>query len=224
MLRAFLFDFDGTIADTEPLHFAAFAEVLGRRGIEISEAIYYDRYLSLTDRECLGLAIRDLGRSELATEIAILLREKAEAMARRLAGGVPLCPGVREFIAEAARIGPLAVVSGALRREATGVLERAGLSRFFTVLVTAEDVTAGKPDPQGYRFGWQRLRRGLPDLEPGECLAIEDSPKGIDAARAAGLRTLAIPHTRPASALSAADAVAPSYAEIDWRRLRAIFP
>jgi len=144
-------------------------------------------------------------------------------MARRLAADVPLCPGVESFIVEAERVGPLAVVSGALRSEVTGVLERAALARFFPVVVTAEDVKAGKPDPEGYRLGWQRLRQHRADLEPEECLAIEDSPKGIEAARAAGMRTLAIPHTRPTAALSVADVVAPSYAKIDWQRLRAIF-
>ncbi|MGH7897597.1 MAG: HAD family hydrolase [Candidatus Binatia bacterium] len=223
MLRAFLFDFDGTIADTEPLHFAAFAEVLGRRGIELSEATYYERYLSLTDRECLELALADAERRDLAGEIPALLREKAQAMAGRLAADVPLCPGVEGFLVEASTIGPLGIVSGALRREACGVLERAGLSRYFAAVVTAEDVTAGKPDPEGYRLGWRRLRRELADLEPPECLAIEDSPKGVEAARAAGLATLAIPHTRPASELALADVVAPSYAAIDWRALRARF-
>jgi HAD superfamily hydrolase (TIGR01509 family) len=223
MLRALLFDFDGTIADTEPLHFAAFAEVLGRRGIELSEATYYERYLGLTDRECLELVFRDFDRADLMDGIRALLGEKTQAMARRLRGRVPLCPGVEPFLAEAARIGPLGIVSGAIRVEVLGVLERAGLARFFAEVIAAEDVRAGKPDPEGYRLGWRRLREHLTDLEPGECLAIEDSPKGIEAARAAGMRSLALPHTRPRSALAGADLVVPGYAGVDWRELLGLF-
>jgi HAD superfamily hydrolase (TIGR01509 family) len=224
MLRAILFDFDGTIVLSEPLHFAAFAEVLAKRGITLSEASYYERYLSLTDRECVERMIDDFALPELRSQANQLLREKTEAMNEQLARGVPLCRGVQAFIAAAAARSVLAVVSCGLRREIEGVLSRARLDEFFPVVVSAEDVSAGKPDPEGYRLGWQRLRSGgLVDLALGECLVIEDSPKGIDAAHAAGMRVVAFPHTRPAGELAAADLVSASYSAVTWRDLEGLF-
>ncbi len=220
MLRAILFDFDGTIALSEPLHYAAFAEVLARRGIVLAEPIYYERYLALTDRECVRRMVEDFERPDLRDDVAGLVREKSAAMAVRLARGVPLCPGVEGFVAAAAERAALMIVSGALRNEITSVLARSGLERFFPLIVSAEDVRAGKPDPEGYRLAVARLRRGaLRDLDARQCLAVEDAPKGITAARAAGIRVVALPHSFPAEALRDADRVYPSYAAVDWRAL-----
>jgi HAD superfamily hydrolase (TIGR01509 family) len=223
MLRAFLFDFDGTLFDTEPLHHAAFVEVLGPRGIVLGRERYFTRYLSLTDRECLERAIEDFGRPDLRGEVDRLVLEKSRAMARLLARGVAPLPGAAAFVAEAARIGPCAIVSGALRREIETILAAAGLADRFRVIVSAEDVARGKPDPEGYRLGWRRLRGLLPGLEPAECLAVEDSPKGVDAARAAGLRVLAVTQSRPAGDLRAADRIIEGYDAVGWDDLRGLF-
>jgi len=117
----------------------------------------------------------------------------------------------------------LAIVSGALRNEIAAVLARSGLERFFPVIVSAEDVRAGKPDPEGYRLAVERLRRrGLPDLSTGQCLAVEDAPKGIAAARAAGIHVVALPHSFHAEALRDADLVYPSYGAVEWHALEAL--
>ena len=223
MLRAIFFDFDGVIVLSEPLHFAAFAEVFAPRGVALSEHAYYERYLSLTDREAIERVIDDAGRTDLLGEAPALLREKIEAMAHRIALGMPLCPGVEDFIAAAALRFPLAIVSAAIRPEIESILERTSLRRYFTTIVSADDVTSGKPDPAGYRLGVERLRDAVAGLAPSECLAIEDSPNGIVAARAAGLRVLALPHTRPAAELAGADFVAPSYVAVDWNAIEARF-
>ena len=223
MLRALLFDFDGTIAQSEPLHYAAFAEVLARRGIMLDEPCYYQRYLALTDRECVGRMVQDFERPDLRLDVARLLREKSDAMAVRLARGVPLCPGVETFVAAAAARCALAIVSGALRIEIATVLTRFGLEHFFPVIVSAEDVRAGKPDPEGYRLAVERLRaRGLPDLDVDQCLAVEDAPMGIAAARAAGIHVVALPHSFHADALGDADLVYSSYGAVEWRALEAL--
>jgi len=220
MLRALLFDFDGTIAQSESLHYAAFAEVLARRDIVLAEPVYYERYLALTDRECLTRMIEDFARPDLRYDLASLLREKSGAMAVRLARGVPLCPGVEAFVAAAAERAALAIVSGALRNEIAAVLAHSGLERFFPVIVSAEDVRAGKPDPEVYRLAVARLRRrALSDLDARQCVAVEDAPKGIAAARAAGIRVVALPHSFDAEALRDADRVYPSYDRIDWQAL-----
>jgi HAD superfamily hydrolase (TIGR01509 family) len=174
----------------------------------------------VTDRECLGRCLRDHHREDLSSEGDSLLAAKAAAMAVRIAAGIPLCPGVRSFLAEASAVGPLGVVSGALADEVDRVLRQAGVRELFATIVAAEDVRRGKPDPEGYRLGWRRLRASLPDLELGDCLAVEDAPAGIRAAHAAGLPVLAVATTRPQSALGDAELVVPSLADVDWNALR----
>jgi HAD superfamily hydrolase (TIGR01509 family) len=223
MLRAILFDFDGTIAQSEPLHFAAFAEALGEHGILLPEALYYERYLGFTDAECVKRMLDDFDRLDLHSDIAALLRTKAEFMARRMADGVPLYPGVAPFIARAAGRVALAIVSGALRAEIDRVLEDAGLRRYFCFVLSAADVERGKPDPEGYRLACARLHEhGVAGLDPQQCLVIEDAPRGIEAARAAGMPVVALPHTCSAEALAAADRVYDSYDAIDWSDLESL--
>ena len=224
MLRAILFDYDGTIADTEPLHFASFAEVLERRGIELTREAYDRRYLGLTDRECIALMIDDFGRTDLRPDLPALLAEKTAAMRARISAGVPLFPGAEDFVARASERARVAIVSGALREEIRFVLERTGLARFFTVVVTAEDVHMGKPDPDGFLRAWRALRaETLADLEARECLVVEDAPTGVVAAHAAGMRAIGLGHTVSAAALREADLVFASYAEIEWRAVSTLF-
>jgi HAD superfamily hydrolase (TIGR01509 family) len=216
LLRAFLFDFDGTIADTEPMHFRAFAGVLAKRGIVLDKEAYDARYLALTDRACIEQAAREFHRPDLRADLEALFGEKVEAMDRLLRGPVALCAGVEAFLEKAAGVGPLAVVTGAVRHEVEGILAHTGLGRFFAAVVADEDIKNGKPDPEGYLAGLQRLRSLLPDLEPRECLVVEDAPGGIVAGQRAGMRTLALAHSLPMERLSGADLVAASYADVDW--------
>jgi beta-phosphoglucomutase-like phosphatase (HAD superfamily) len=220
MLRAILFDFDGTIALSEPLHFAALAE----HAIRLSRTLYDERYLGLTDAECVERILGDFGRQDLHAEVTALLRRKAEIMAGKMSHGVPLCPGVGPFVARAAGRAALAIVSGALRAEIDRVLDGAGLRPFFRLILSAEDVGRGKPDPEGYRLACTRLRKlGVARLQPRQCLVVEDAPKGIDAARAAGMRVVALPHTCEAAALGAADRVYGSYDDVDWSDLESLY-
>lgn len=223
MLRALLFDYDGTLVLSEPLHYAAFAEVLRRRGVVLAEATYYERYLGWTDAECARRMAADF-RLGGERDAAALLAAKIKAMEARIAAGVPLAPGVEQFVAEAALRHTLAIVSAGLRREIVTVLSRAGLERFFPVLVSAEDVRAGKPDPEGFLLACGLLREsGVVDLRPAECLVVEDSPKGIAAARAAGMPVIALAHTRPAAELADADLVLPRFADARWEDLENLF-
>lgn len=224
MLRAFLLDFDGTLADSEGAHFAAFSAVLAPHGIHLDREEYFRRYLGVTDRECLERCLRDHGREDLLPEGDFLLAAKASEMAGRIAAGIRLCPGAGAFLAEASTVGPLGVVSGALAGEVDHVLRQAGVRELFATVVAAEDVRRGKPDPEGYRLGWHRLRAHLPDLEVRDCLAVEDAPAGIRAAHAAGLPVLAVATTRPPGALGEAELVVASLTDVDWVALRSEQP
>jgi beta-phosphoglucomutase len=222
--RAFLFDFDGTLFDTEPLHFRAMAEAFARRGVMIDRRSYDERYLGLLDREAIRRAIDDRARADLRGAVEAIFADKAAGAARLLGAGVQPLDGAVEFVAEAAKRGPLAIVSGALRREIDTVLSRSAIAERFAVVVSGEDVRRGKPDPEGYRRALDALAKKTPGLRATGSVAIEDAPTGVEAAKAAGLRVVALTQSRPAAALGRADVVAAGYRALRWDELDALAP
>src|SRR5436189_63144 len=102
-------------------------------------------------------------------------------------------------------------------------LAQAGLADLFTAIVSAEDVSVGKPSPEGFLRALERLRGRLPDLAPRDCLVVEDSQPGIESARRAGMRCLAVTNSYPAEALGGADLVVSSLEEAGWDRLASLF-
>jgi HAD superfamily hydrolase (TIGR01509 family) len=212
VLRALLFDFNGVLVDDEPLHFRLFRQVLAEEGIDVGED-ELDRFLGRDDRSAFAQALTDAGRPDAAAPVARLVARKAayyRVEIRR--SGYPFVPGAAELVRAAARSGvPVGVVTGALRDEVEGALRQEGLDRSLRVLVTAEDVARGKPDPEGYRLALARLNSEppLPDrlIHPHEVLAVEDSPAGLEAATAAGLRTLALSPSRSGAAAGGAERV-----------------
>lgn len=200
MLRAILFDFNGVLVDDEPIHLATFQRVLAEEGIGLTAEEYYRRYLGLDDRACFAAVLRAAGETPAVPRLMRLIARKAAYYQERIGEhGYPLFAGAAELVGAAADAGlMLGVVSGALRHEVDGALHQAGLAGRFKVLVTAEDVTAGKPDPEGYRRALEALNAlpPLPErlLHPHEVLAVEDSPAGLTAAAEAGLVTLGIAH------------------------------
>lgn len=229
MLRGVLFDFNGVLVDDEPLHFRLFRRVLAEEGVELDEATYYERYLGFDDRGALGAALRDAGRSVDPMGLARLIARKAahyQGEIRRL--GYPFFPGALALVRDAAAAGwTLGVVSGALRDEVEGALVQGGVDRLFKVLVTAEDVERGKPDPEGYRRALEALNAEppLPErlIHPHEVLALEDSAAGLASAAGAGLRTLGVAQSYPREALAAAEAVVDRVADLDAARIAALF-
>jgi HAD superfamily hydrolase (TIGR01509 family) len=160
---------------------------------------------------------------ELSDEAARGIIEREAAAHRELLGEhPPLFPGVVTFVKALARLHPLGIVSMSTRAQVEHTLGLAGLAPFFNVHVTAEDVTACKPDPSCYRRALERLnakRTGEAHIlphGPDECLVIEDSPAGIRAARAAGMRTLGVTNTVPERALREAGADIVTRSLADW--------
>ncbi len=222
MLRALIFDFNGILVDDEPLHFALFRRVLGEEGVELTRADYYGHYLGFDDRDCFASALAAAGNACPPELLARLVARKAAYYREEIRrDGYPLFAGGAELAREAATGGlTLALVSGALREEVVGGLEQAGIAGLFKQLVTADDVQRGKPDPEGYALALAALN-GEPPLparliHPHECVAIEDSPAGLAAAAACGLRTLGVAQTYPPEALGQADVVV---ARLDGFRL-----
>lgn len=204
--RAVIFDCDGVIADSEPLHLRVFREVLAPLDITIDDAEYSARYLGLDDRGVFTEVLRAHGRAPTPADVAALVADKARRFLSVLEAEVRIYPGVRAFVERLAGL-PLAVVSGALRTEVELILARAGIGSAFALIVAAEDVRAGKPDPEGFLAALTGLRRLDAALEATACVAVEDSIAGVDAACRAGMRCLAVTNSYSAAELRGADRV-----------------
>jgi beta-phosphoglucomutase len=221
MLDAVIFDFDGIIVDTEPLHYKAFQEILVPLGLGYSWQEYVDHYMGFDDRdafrEAFGLARRPLSDSELAS----LIDQKAHAFLRIVSAGVPPYPGVVELIRSISGRLPLALCSGALRSDIDPILAQLSLTGAFDVLVTADEVSVSKPDPASYRLALQRLQESFPGkVNPASSIAIEDTPAGIASASGAGLKVVAVTNSYPGERLSGAFKIVESLAGLDLEGLR----
>ncbi|MEW6246845.1 MAG: HAD family phosphatase [Nitrospirota bacterium] len=217
-LKAVLFDFDGVLADTEPLHFRMFQRVLADSGLTLTAPDYAARYLGLTDEACFVAVYAAQGLSVSEELLAQLVRRKTELMQDALRADPGIMPGVTEFARKLSGRYRLAVVSGALREEIRLCLEQAGLLEAFEHITAAQDVKNGKPAPEPYLHALRRLARTAP-LIGSECFAIEDSLHGIRAARAAGMRCLAVATTYAPQDLHAADAVVSSLEACEFASL-----
>src|SRR5512143_1736 len=152
MPRAILFDFNGVIVNDEPQHCEALIATLATYGFTLDREGYYRDYLGFDDRECFRFTFRRVGRPADDRLIHEAIERKAVLYERAIRASLELVPGSAEFIRNAAADGyRLAVVSGELRREIELVLGESGLRQHFEVLIAAEDVSACKPDPEGYR-------------------------------------------------------------------------
>ena len=221
--RAIILDFDGVIEDDEPLNLDAFQRALAADGITITREQYYARYLGFDDRAAIVEAFRDAGAALSGERHRELLDAKAREFLGLVRAGAPIFPGVPGFVRGAASRVPLAIASGALRHEIELILGQAGLAECFAAIVSAEDVRDGKPSPEAFLLALERLRGRTPDLAPAGCLVIEDSQPGLEAARRAGMRCVALTTSHPAAALVGADLVAGSLEEVGWDALVALF-
>jgi beta-phosphoglucomutase len=211
VIRAVVFDFDGVIANSEPLHFRAFAETLAEEGVMLSEHDYYGRYLGYDDFGVFRAVHRDQRLGWNTDRIADLVKRKAVRLEALERDTSVLFPGADAAIRRLAAALPLAIASGALREEIQRVLDRSGLSRCFGAVVSAEDTPASKPAPDPYIRAVNLLGTVTGRLlDPADCVAIEDSHWGLESARAAGLHTIAVTHTYTADALREADLVIPN--------------
>jgi HAD superfamily hydrolase (TIGR01509 family) len=217
-LRAIVFDFDGVLANSEPLHFAAFRDVLAAVDVELSEHDYYTRYLGFDDVGVFKTVGTDCGRTWTSRDIADFVADKALRL-EELERDVPvLFPDAADAIRRSAASMPIAIASGALGPEIRRTLKRAGLLQHFAAIVSAEDTPASKPAPDPYVRAVALLAEVVsgPVLAPSECVAIEDSRWGLESARTAGLRTVAVTTSYSARELQPhADLIIASIRELD---------
>lgn len=207
-LRAIVFDFDGVIANSEPLHFRALRDVVADEGVALSERDYYGRYLGYDDVGALKAIASDHGRPWAADTISRLVGRKADRMTELEVDGSLLFPGAADAIRRLSAAVPMAVASGALREEIIRLLEHTHLLDAFVTIVGAQDTSASKPAPDPYLRAVALLAEACGGrLIAAECVAIEDSRWGLLSAKTAGLRTIGVTHTYPAAELSDADTV-----------------
>jgi beta-phosphoglucomutase len=221
-LTAMIFDFDGVIADTEPLHFAGFRQTLAEIGISLNESDYYANYLGYDDRGCFLAALTAHQHPTDPVALAQLMQRKAHVYLESVKDHLAIFPGVREFVREASAAYPLAIASGALRHEIEVILQQAGLRKEFLHITSAEDVTRGKPDPQPFLQALNALNRQRREqaITAESCLVIEDSIPGIRGAKTAGMKVLAVANTHTIQDLHEAHAVVQSLSQIRLSELR----
>ena len=206
--EAVIFDFDGVIVDTEPLHHKAFQGVLEPLGIGFPWEEYVDTYMGFDDRDAFAEAFRAHGRNLDEKKLKELMASKSVIFQDVIRDGVPAYPGAVALITSLHSSGiPLAISSGALFSDITPILAQLDIAHCFPHIVTADDVRKSKPDPESYTLAFQRLKRKHPALltTPDNSLAIEDTPAGIRSAKRAGLRVLAVSNSYGEEDLAEAD-------------------
>lgn len=216
MTRAIIFDFDGVITDTEPVHMRAWLEVLKNVDVSFDEDEYRRCYIGLNDRDFLDAVGDNRHREFTDREKGVLIERKAVISHRMLEEYIPLIGGVADIIPQLAKKYPLAICSGAQKSEVTFILKTLGWLELFRPIVTQEDVVRGKPNPEGLLFTLKHLQQHHQWVQPltaADCLVIEDSPHGIEAARAAEMPVVAITNSFHADDLHAADRVVNSLKE-----------
>jgi beta-phosphoglucomutase len=207
-LQAIVFDFDGVIANSEPLHLQAFQQALADEGIELSAADYFSRYLGYDDVGMFEALARDRGVAMSDRQVTALVTRKGVKLQALLTAGAVLFPGAADFIRRAAAVVPIAIASGALRHEIDEVIEAAGVAELFKAVVAAGDTPQSKPSPAPYLLAFERLKQATGrELDERRCVAIEDSRWGLESARGAGLRCVGVTNSYPAREIGQAELV-----------------
>src|SRR5262245_26701486 len=219
-LQAVFFDFDGVIADSEPLHLRAYQSVLQADGIDLGKAEYYARYLGYDDVGLFEALANDRKIFLTNDKIDQWVVMKSAIVEDLLSSDSILFPGAAACVQMFAAKVPLAVASGALEPEIELVLEHAGLRRHFLAIASASDGVRGKPAPDLYLLAMAKLQERVPEqFAPAGCVAIEDSHWGLEAARRAGMKCVAVTHTYPAAELEKADLVVEALADLTLSKI-----
>jgi beta-phosphoglucomutase len=192
--RAILFDFDGVIVNSEPLHYRGFQQIFAAEGITLTDDEYYRELIGFDDLNAFRHYYGKLNRPLDTQTLVRLATAKADAVQFMIDQKLfAALPGVDAFVRAIAGKYPMAICSGALRAEIERMLDGIGLRKFFPIIVAAEDVAIGKPNPMGYLKTVELISRriGTP-LTPADCLVIEDAPTVIRSVTAAGFKTVGV--------------------------------
>lgn len=214
-LEGVVFDFDGVIANSEPLHLRVYQILLAQEGLPFAASEYYERYLGIDDIGVFQALAHDKGLDIGGDRVAELLARKTEIFLRLAREGHVLFEGAVDCVTSIGAAVPVAIASGALRHEIEEILDSAGLLDHVPVIVAAGETPRGKPAPDPYAtaVAWMSRSCGR-SLDPSRVVGIEDSRTGLRSARAAGLRTLGLSTSYPAGALIEAERVLPDISHV----------
>ena len=220
MIKAILMDFNGVIINDEPVQMKAYQEILSKEGIDLTEEDYLAS-LGMDDRTFVSAAYERAGKSVDENKVHELTKAKLAMWREVVSDDLPLFEGVDDFIAKMAREFTLGIVSMSGLNEIEFVLDKSGLRQYFSTIVSADDVSNCKPDPEAFRLGFRNLdtvrnSMGHMPMTHPECLVIEDSPPGVAGARNADLQVLGVANTVPDDALRNAGARAVAWDLRDW--------
>lgn len=210
-MKIIIFDFDGVILDSENSHFIAFNEGLKNLNINISEDEYYSKYISLDDRGVITNVVNDKNISVTNEEIDMIIKNKNDYFESRLIDNSKLFPGVEELIIQLSKNFVLSIGSGANRSEIIKTLKNNNIYDYFEIIVSANEVNNPKPNPETYNRVLENINT---DFNINEIIVIEDSPGGIEAAKSAGLKCIAITNTFDNKQLRKADIIVSNYEDI----------
>jgi HAD superfamily hydrolase (TIGR01509 family) len=201
-LKAVLFNFNGVIINDDSIHEQLIKQILIEENLTLKKGEYQQVCLGKCDRAILRELLASRGRVKSEDDLTVLLNRKAAMYALELEKieKLPLYAGLDDLIFQVrSRNLKLGLVSDAIRKEISLVLERAKLAEYFKVIVAGDDIATSKPEPDGYLLAIERLNQEYTDLnlQPCECLVIEDTPAGIQAGKRAGMQVLGVANTYP---------------------------
>ena len=202
MIKAVIFDFNGIIINDEPIHKRLIEEILLEENLVLKPGEYQQVCLGRSNRACLVDLLSSRGRVADEKYLAKLEQKKAQGYIEQIQSleELPLYPGLNDFVLKIRSSDlKLAIVSGAIRQEIELVLEGAQLSEYFPIIVAGDDISTSKPKPEGYLLAVELLKKEYPELnlQANECLAIEDTLAGIQAAKAANINVIGVANTYP---------------------------
>jgi beta-phosphoglucomutase len=209
--RAVLFDLDGVITDTMGLHYEAYRQAFEKYGVHVTPLEIF-KTEGMQSMEVGRAIVREKGDRLTDEQVKKLIEEKREIYRSLAARGAKTYPGVPETLRMLRENGiKSALITGSNRKTATEVVKKVGLEDAFDVIVTGDDTPRGKPYPDPYRKGMEKL--GIP---PENCVVAENAPLGIESAKAAGAGyVIGVTTTLPAEYLKGADEIMPSFADIE---------
>ena len=206
MFPATIFDFNGVLVDDEEVHRDAFRDVLGPLGITFTDQAYVERYLGFDDIGAIRAMLEDAGRPAPDAEVQSLADAKRPFYMQRAEKALVVFDGAADLVKRRARKGAVAIVSGALGDEIAFALKRMGIADLVPIVVSADDTPRCKPDPMGYLLGIDALAKTIGKDAARRSIVIEDSIAGIESAKSAGLKCVAVAHSYPEPRLREAGA------------------
>jgi beta-phosphoglucomutase-like phosphatase (HAD superfamily) len=195
MIRALIFDFNGVLADDDPIHMQALREVAREEGFTFTDEEYLDKYLPLNDWDCFKSLYAKHSAPLPPPKLDELIRRKSVYYFRAIANKSVMFASAAAAVQTAAGRCPVAIASGAKMDEIRHILTGAGLDGCFSAIVAAEDVKFGKPHPEPFLRALEKLKEREPSLKASDCVAVEDSIGGIQSAHEAGMRCLGVAHS-----------------------------